>query len=236
MAILEAITEHGDGATASEVAEAAGLSLSTTTRLLHQLTARHVLERSDGDRRYTLGPRLFALVRRGGAQFDFSAVARPIMQRLRDAIGETVSLHVRRGDQRVCLAAVPSRQVVHRAVPVGTTMPLHRNATGEVLLAGAPPAERVQYVAALRLPPHEQANLEQRLDQIRLEGWAQVVDGWVPGLCGISAAVGNPSEPIAALSVSGPASRFTESVARDHLDTLIEAAKELSEWSGAPIR
>ncbi len=236
MSILEAVTQQAAGATASEVATHANLSLSTATRLLHQLAERRVVARSNGDRRYILGPRLFGLVRAGSAQLDLAALARPVLQRVRDDTGETASLHVRRGDSRICVAAVASQQPVARHVPIGTAMPLHRNATGEILLAGAPPEERSRYLAGLRLPPRDEAELERRLDRIRRDGWAIVVDEWVPGVTGISAAVSDGDVTIAALSVSGPASRFDEATAQAHLATILHAAGELSQWSFAPIR
>jgi DNA-binding IclR family transcriptional regulator len=236
IAILEAVTEQAAGATASEVAAAADLSLSTATRLLHQLAERQVVVRTNGDRRYILGPRLFGLVRRGTAQLDLEGLARPILQRVRDITGETASLHVRRGDSRICVAAVTSRQPVARHVPIGTAMPLHRNATGEVLLAGASAEERSRYVAALRLEPRDEQELERRLERIRRDGWALVVDQWVPGVTGISTAVTDGDTTVAALSVSGPASRFDESAAQSHLPTILGAAAELSQWRFAPPR
>ena len=75
LAILDAVTQQAGGATASEVAARTDLSLSTATRLLHQLAERQVVARADGDRRYILGPRLFGLSRRGSAQVDLTALA-----------------------------------------------------------------------------------------------------------------------------------------------------------------
>lgn len=236
MAILEVVTQQPTGATASEVATQAELSMSTATRLLHQLAERNLVARADGDRRYTLGPRLFGLVRGAAAQPELSALSRPVLRRVRDVTGETASLHVRRGHSRICVAALPSTQPVARHVPIGTAMPLHRNATGEVLLAGAPPADRARYLAGLDLAAREQVALQRRIDLILAQGWAMVVDDWVPGVTGISAAVVDGETTIAALSVSGPASRFDAAAAKSHVPTILEAAAELSQWGAAAIR
>lgn len=235
LAILEAVTEETDGATASHVSASTDLSLSTTTRLLHQLAERNVLVRTDGDRRYVLGPRLFGLVRRGSAHIDISTLARPILHRLRDVTAETASIHVRRGDSRICVAAVTSVHPIARRVSVGTAMPLHRNATGEVLLAGADPEERSRYIADLRLPPHEEKMLQRRLERIAHDGWALVVDDWVPGVTGISAAVTDGDLTVAAISVSGPAARFTAETATSHLPTLLASAAELAQWGVSSV-
>jgi IclR family acetate operon transcriptional repressor len=236
LAILDAVTRQAGGATASEVAARTDLSLSTATRLLHQLAERQVVARADGDRRYILGPRLFGLARRGSAQVDLTALARPVLQRVNEATGETASLHVRRGDARVCVAMVASPHAVARHVPVGTALPLHRNATGEVLLAGAPHQDRARYVGELRLPPRDEEELAARLERIAADGWALVVDDWVPGVTGLSAAVRDGAATVAALSVSGPAERFDPDAAMGHLPMLLAAARELSERSAGTTR
>ena len=236
LAILDAVTTRPAGATATEVAEAADLSLSTATRLLHQLADQDLVARGNGDRRYILGPRLFELVRKASSDADLATLARPILQRVRDDTGETASLHVRRRDARVCVAAMASTQPVARHVPIGTAMPLHRNATGEVLLAGAPADERQRYVAELGLPTAQEEALRRRLEQIGRDGWAIVVDDWVPGVTGISAAVADGGLTVAALSVSGPATRFDDATARACVPTLLAAARELSQWAAGAIR
>ena len=236
MSILDAVTTRPEGATATEVAESTDLSLSTVTRLLHQLAARDLVSRTNSDRRYIMGPRLFGLVRKASSQVDLAALARPVLQRVRDETGETASLHVRRGNSRVCVAAMVSPQAVARHVPIGMAMPLHRNATGEVLLAGAPADERSRYIAELRLPPREETALRRRLEQIRNDGWAIVVDDWVPGVTGISAAVADGDLTVAALSVSGPATRFDAAAAQECVAVMLSVTRELSQWAAGAIR
>ena len=60
------------------------------------------------------------------------------MEELRDLTQETVSLHIRQRDLRVCIAQVESRRQVRRVVPVGYEVGINVGATGEVLLAGFP--------------------------------------------------------------------------------------------------
>lgn len=234
-AILEAVAASRPPPTARQVADRTGLSLSTASRLLLQMADRGLVHRAARDRSYTLGPRLLAIVRAGAGAYDFTASARDVMEQVRDATGETVSLHIRRGGERVCLQVVESQEAVRRVVPVGMALPLLHTATGEVLLAGAPPAERKLYVAALGLRSQEEQALLDRLDRIRMQGWTLVVNGAIHGVVGLSAAVRHAQETVAALSVSGPADRFTRDRALHHVDTLLAAADGLAQQRGGPL-
>ncbi|MEX2556638.1 MAG: IclR family transcriptional regulator [Actinomycetota bacterium] len=223
--ILEAVASSSRASTAAEVSQAVGLSLSTTTRLMHLMADKGLLHRTGHDRRYTLGPRLFALVRAASADLDIAEIARPYLERLRDVTGETASLHVLHGSERLCVAVAESRHQVRRVVSVGLSEPVQGTATGSVLLAGQPLEERAELAERLRLGPKKL----KELDEINERGWALVVDDWVPGLAGLSAAVRDGDVTVAALSVSGPSSRFTREVALGHLDVVLETALALGE-------
>ena len=136
------------------------------------------------------------------------------MEELRDLTQETVSLHVRQRDLRVCIAQAESRRQVRRVVPVGFEVGINVGATGEVLLAGFPAPDLAAYVESLGLSQADRAALEMRLEQIRRDGWALTVDQVEHGLSGLAVAVIAGGQTIAALSISGPSARWTVSVMR----------------------
>lgn len=228
LAILEIVANSGEPATATMVAQHTDLSISTASRLMHQLVAEDVLRRSGSGGGYTLGPRVVAIARAGTNRFDLREQARPILEALRDVTGETVSLHVRSGDNRICVASAPSRHAVARVVPLGLSLPLVGSATGEVLLAGVPAAERDELIT--ELPDAERAALLSRLQHAREMGWLIVSDAWVPGVTGLSCAVADSEgTTVATLSCSGPSTRFTEEVAREYTPHVLASAKEISD-------
>lgn len=229
MLILEAVATNGRPSRAAEVAQATDLSLSTVARLMHAMADEGLLHRSGSNRTYTLGPRLFSLVRAVSTELDIADVARPALERLRDITGETASLHVLTGVERLCVAVVESRHQVRRVVSVGFSEPLLPTATGTVLLAGQPAEQRGYVLDSLELPHRERAELEAKLDDIRRRNWALVVDDWVPGLAGLSAAVRDGDVTRAAISVSGPTFRFSEDVAMRHVDVVLKTAQELGQ-------
>src|SRR5687767_7336095 len=82
-----------------------GLPRATGHRLAVALEA-HGLVRRDGDGRFALGLRLAALGR--AAAGPLADLARPALERLRDATGESVQLYVLDGNCRRCIASLDS--------------------------------------------------------------------------------------------------------------------------------
>ncbi len=207
--ILETVAAAPQPVGAAEVALAMGLPLSTVARLMRQLLDEGLLVRAPDSGRYALGPRLFALTSAGGrGRASLLDVARPALERLRDETGETTSLHVLSGTQRVCVAEAQSHHPVRRVVPVGLAQPLVGTATGEVLLAAATDDARGAALDGLELSAAGRRRIDRRIAAVREDGFA-VVDAWVSGLTGISVAIPGAADGAVALSVSGPSERFT---------------------------
>jgi IclR family acetate operon transcriptional repressor len=227
VSILELVASSEQPAGAAEIAHAIGLPLSTVARLMRQLADENLLYRSTLDGRYTLGPRVFALASAALSGADVAVVARPILQRLRDVTGETTSLHVRRGPQRVCIDEFQSHHQVRRVVPRGLTMDLPNSATGEVLLAYAPEPEVVSALRHARLGRADREQVVQRLEDIRARGYA-VREDPAEGITGISAPICKEGQAVAAVSIAGPTSRFDREHALSQSGMLLKAVKELS--------
>ncbi len=230
--ILESVAANGAPTSAVKVARELELPLSTVSRLMHQLADEGLLHRSASSGHYSIGPRLFALTQFGAAQPKLAEAAHPLLTALRDRTGETSSLHVLRGVSRVCIAVVESQHPVRRVVPVGLIQPAPGTATGEVLLAGVSPADRAEAIDAAKLRVPERRDLDHRLERIRKDGYALVVNDWVGGVSGLSAPVCVGGITIAAVSVSGPSDRFTRQVALSHLTALWDAASSLAAQLG----
>ena len=67
-----------------------------------------------------------------------------------------------------------------------------------------------------------------RLDQIRRDGWSLTADLVEHGLSGVAAAVVAGGQTIAALSISGPSSRWTVSVMRGFVPNILEGTHRIS--------
>lgn len=196
------------------VARKVNLPLPTVSRLMRELAQRRYLNDDHAANSYGLGARLLELSYAARPTNLLNSLA-PEMERLRDIAEETVSLHVRSGEQRVCVCEIQSTQSVRRVVPVGLIVPLHFGATGIVLLAGVPVAFVQAYVGRLGLDADAQRALLGQIAEARVQGWAMAEDSWIAGLTGLAAPVMEGDRVVASLVISGPTFRWNrETMAR----------------------
>jgi DNA-binding IclR family transcriptional regulator len=187
VSVLDAV--EGGPRTLAALVEATGLSRATAHRLAVALEVHGLLGR-DARGRFTLGPRLSAL--------DLPALARPALEALRDATGESAQLYVRRGDRRLCVASLESPHGLRTIVPVGMSLPLDVGSAGKVLRGDIATLER---------------------------GWAESVEERERGVASVSAPVRNEAgDIVAAVSVSGPIERTTRAPGRRYSAAVLAAA------------
>ena len=176
--------------TLNDLVGATGLSRATTHRLATALEAHRLVERDQAGR-FRLGPRL--------ARAGLAELARPALERLREATGESVQLYVRRDDRRLCVSALESPHGLRTIVPVGALLPLDQGSAGHVL-AGGP----------------------------RTDAYVESVEERQRGVASVSAPVRDATGGVvAAISVSGPVERTTRQPGRRYGQAVIAAAAEV---------
>lgn len=227
----------------TELTAASGLAKSTTSRLLTALE-RNGLVRRDESGRFSPGEVFLSYAWRGGAEADLVSIAQPELTRLGEQTGETVNLGVpREGGLVEQIAQVDSRYLIGGTNWVGLTVPLHCAALGKVLLAfGAAelPKGRLEQQTSRTIT--SRVALAAELAAVRERGYAVTIEELEPGLVAVAApvfvggSVAGQATAVAALSVSGPASRL----AGDRLPTAAEAcmaaARSLSAVLGHNVR
>ena len=186
------------------------LHTSTAFRILAALGGHGFVEHYEGGL-YRLGPRLLALAGRVQRATDLREIARPVMERLRDDIGESVNLTVREGNEVVYIErAIPNRMMRVEQV-IGSRAPLHVTAVGKLFLSeGGDDAVRA-YARATRLPAYtvntlsQSKRLQQEILRVRERGYALDNEEAELGVGCIGAPVRDPAgEPLAGLSISAP--------------------------------
>jgi DNA-binding IclR family transcriptional regulator len=164
----------------AELVEATGLARATAHRLARALEAHGLVRRTD-EGQFALGLGLVALGRAAAESLPLAAAARPALEHLRDATGESVQLFVRDGDRRVCVASLESPHGLRTIVPMGASLSLDQGSAGRVLRADAVP-----------------------------DGWLATVEEREAGVASVSAPVrAADHRVVAAVSVSGPIERTT---------------------------
>lgn len=228
VAILEAVAEEREALTPTAVAGRIGLSLSTVSRLMRQLADEGILERQGADSSYVLGARLIAIARAAIEPKDLVEAALPEMRALRDACEETVSVHIRRGEYRICVAVVESPRPIRRVVPVGFALPVVSGATGAAILSAMDPAEAEALLRRSDLSAKAQKAAAKAVAQARQTGYATATEAVTEGVAALAAPIMDGDSVTASLSVAGPAYRWTEDAMRAFAPHVLEGVARIS--------
>ena len=208
--LLVRVLESDEPVALSDLASASGIPKSTASRLVSALERRGLIEQ-DGDRgRLRPGPAILRVAERSMLQRHLVELARPSLDALSEACGETINLAVPAGADVLNVAEVASTYILSSSGGwVGRRTRPHAVANGKVLLAfGAIPAP----ASLERYTEHTVTDpgvLRAELARVRRDGYATAVAELEEGLVAVAAPVLGPGGGcVAALSVSGPVFRM----------------------------
>ncbi|MFZ8813042.1 MAG: IclR family transcriptional regulator [Thermus aquaticus] len=225
LVVLEALSTLGE-AGLGPLAAATGLSKSTLYRLLQTLVRKGFVEEAGGV--YRVGPRAFAVGQAYPRQSLLEA-ARPEMEALAEALGESVNLGVMAGLEALYLDQVEGKKLVRLFTAPGSRAPLHATGVGKVLLAyrGVPEGLSLEAYAPHTLTTRE--GLLEELKRVRAQGYALDNEEKELGVRCVAAPVFGPGgEVVAALSLSAPASRLSPEEAHRLAPQVAAAARRAS--------
>ncbi|MCC6468325.1 MAG: IclR family transcriptional regulator [Alphaproteobacteria bacterium] len=222
-----------------DVVATLGIPKSSAHGLLQTLVARGYAER-DGTDRYAFHESLRQSPGWvGGSEAQLLALAQPIMDQLRDELGETVFLGVRgaRGDVKALGKAASRAPIRYDADLVGLR-PAYCTAMGRVLLAWWDPASTEAYLTRTKLRAYtantvtDRQKLHGLLAQVRLDGYAVLDQEYVLGGTATAAPVLHRDGTVAAaLNVGTVSSRYPQAK-RQIIAAVIRAAGRISQRLG----
>ena len=213
----------------TEIAEKVSLHKSTVHRLLATLEMKGFVKRDPVTEKYSLGFRVWELYANLSQTDEPAFLLLPEMEKLRDLLGETVSLYIRDGNERIRIQAVQSHESVRRVAPVGVRLPLFVGASSKVLIAFADTKERARLLSDIPWPRTMDLKAYQaQLKEIRKNGYATSLEEREPGVSSVAVPIFNrQNKLVAALSVSGPISRLTPDKLKEYSKVLMEAAQRM---------
>jgi DNA-binding IclR family transcriptional regulator len=150
-AILEEVASHRDGIRLGDLSRKVGLHTSTTFHLVKTMLLLGYLRQLPDDKTYRIGSPLFQLAASALDEVEMATLARPVLEDLSVATGETSHFAVRSGDDVVVLARTMGTGPFQLADRVGAVRPAHCTALGKILLAALNESQLGPYLA--RRPP-----------------------------------------------------------------------------------
>lgn len=131
--ILDVIAHHKEPVSLKILSADTGLHPSTAFRILSSLAEFGFVERTSRGS-YQLGVKLMQLGSRVSASVDIRNIALPLMEKLRDQLGETVNLTVREHDEVVYIERSVAKRMIKVEQVIGSRAPLHVTAVGKLIL------------------------------------------------------------------------------------------------------
>lgn len=218
-----------------DLATKASLDKSTASRMLHFLTERQLVVRSAETQRYDVGPALLTLAASAMKRSPLHVVAQAHLVELRDSTGETVSLHLRIGNERICIYGVESTQDIRSAITPGERRPLFLGASGKAILAYISPTDVQKIMRLAKAADVDVAALSAELRTIRQQQGLCAISTRIRGLGALAVPLFDVSGVIGSMTIAGPVERWTMKRMRVFLDEARLAASRISVALGGSV-
>ncbi|MEP9370409.1 IclR family transcriptional regulator [Xanthobacter sp. VNH20] len=232
LAIFDAFDSQHQSLSLLEIGERIGMPKATTFRLVNTLQNGGFLVRLE-DQRYCLSLKILRLAGLVKSTLGIRDMSRSIMVETCRATGETVTLNIRSGIERICVEVVDTPSPLMTIVRPGEHVSLLQGATARLLLAYAKDAEIEDIIQ--RTPGSQKIDLAQlraALATIRQQGYACTTGQRIPGVTAISVPIFDMNNEVHySLSLTGPSIRMDGRL-QEFKRILIEAGAALSAMMG----
>ncbi len=240
--VIERVAQHGPQPLA-DIALGTNLPASTTHRLLLTLAEHQFVKFDQLTGRWLIGLKAYEVGQSFVRGRDVVSVARPKMDELMSHVGETVSLALVDDEEIIFVAQVETEASLRAFFPPGERGPLHASGCGKAAIATWPDdriADAVTRHGMERFTSNTLTTLPDLMaavEQTRRLGWS-VNDGeHTPAMRCVAAPIFDAAgNAVAAMSISGPASRVAESDLPDLGARIRHVAMEITAGIGGDTR
>lgn len=223
----------------TQLCQELGQPKSSVFRYLVTLEEHGYVQRAQNGETYSLGLKLLELGRSVTNQFTVHEVALPFMRSLIEQFGETVNLAILEGGRVVYIEILEGTHSIRMAARPGQRDFAHSTAIGKAILAYSPPTEAENVVKRHGLPTRTPATittlegLRAELVVVRERGYSiDNIENEVGVRCVAVPIFNHLSQPIAAISVSGPADRVFGAKVELIGEALMDATRAISQQLG----
>jgi IclR family KDG regulon transcriptional repressor len=231
--LLNVFLEHPQ-LTLQELVNQTGLPKTSVHRMVSTLEEAGFLKRGLTGT-YELGLAFLQFGHAVSERLDIRKMSLPVMQQLKEEIGEAVNLIIRDGNEAIYVEKVDTTEPVRVYTAIGRRAPMYAGACPRILLAFLPKKHLEQYLETVQLLPianntiTDKNVLRRVLEEARKNGYTVSHSELANFTSAVAAPIFNHSgQVVAGLSIVGPENRFQE----EHLPRLIEktkaAAREIS--------
>ncbi|MBN3728182.1 IclR family transcriptional regulator [Burkholderia sp. Ac-20379] len=237
--LLETIASHPHESALTNLAQELGIPKARVHRHLSALKRDGYVTQNPDTSRYRIGWRMFLLGRRALDQFDVVTLARPLMEELRDTVGQTVVITTVSDEGMVVLNIVPGRSKLEIIFHPGTRFDFHTVAQGKIALAFGPPKLLERVLAQPLAAPTAQTIVDRdrllhEVALVRSRQWAEAPEEAFTGVNALAAPVfqfGN--KLFGSLAIVGSVHYLPAQASERTVAALTDTARRLSLLLGA---
>lgn len=235
VAILDLLGASDNSLSLAEICQSMGLHKSTAHRALMALERTGMIERAPASR-YRLGLKLYDMGSRAVEQIDLRSCVHPHLRKLALRVGEIVHLGVLHKTRVVYIDKVePINRRVCISSRTGTSNPVYSTSLGKAILAYLPAEEVAKTVAKIQFKGFTTKTLAspdellKALERVRRRGYAVDDEEMEIGTRCVGAPIlDSAGRPIAAVSVSGSATRLAAHCVPAIAQHVIRCSQEVS--------
>ncbi|HBY57137.1 MAG TPA: hypothetical protein DEG96_04665 [Candidatus Atribacteria bacterium] len=233
--LLEFLSVNEQETGITEISKKLHMGLSTVHRIITTLKSRGYVIQNQQTTKYRLGIKLFALGCAVQSTKRLVEITKPYLRQLSQVTNETANLAILEGKEVIYLDTIESPEILRTEIMAGTRTPAHCTALGKVLLAFISDGEFESLYKndepLTSLTSNSIASLEElkkHLKKVKEQGYALDREEYKIGINCIGVPIFGRNEAIAAISITGPASRFTLDKMEKVKDELITISKKIS--------
>jgi DNA-binding IclR family transcriptional regulator len=238
--LLDALARQPGPVPAAVLVRELGLPRSTVYHLLTELVHAGLAVHLPEERRYGLGVHALELGTDYLRQEPLARLARPILPRLVDRVGQSAHLAVLHGREVLYVVEERSPGKPPLVTDVGVRLPAQLTASGRALLADLPAVqvralfpEAAAFVDRHGIGPRSLSALRRILVEVRRTGYASEDGEITPGFASVAAAAhDHTGHPVAGLAVTFPAADVDAAQRERLARAAMSAAAELTRRIG----
>ncbi|MGB3339477.1 MAG: IclR family transcriptional regulator [Devosia sp.] len=209
LAIFESFSTERPSLTLQEIANKIDLPKSTAFRIVHSLEKAGYIVKLE-NLNYCLSFRFVRLAGLVMSTMGIRDIARPVLAELAVSTGETCSIHMLVGKERVCLDSVTASSPLRSVVQPGEHVPLNAGSATKVLIANLTKDMAMPLIDAVaKASGRTHVQISEELATVREKGYATSHGERLPGVSAISAPIYDIKDEVPyCLSVGGPSFRI----------------------------
>jgi IclR family acetate operon transcriptional repressor len=238
LAVLTAVSQLGR-TTLSDLSLSMGIPTATAHKILTTLHKCDYLAYDEDAQDWMVGIEAYRTGTSFLSQSTLTEVGRKVMRKLAKETGETANLAVHDKFEVVFIGQIETTNPIRAFFPPGTRTAMHASGAGKAILS-AIPEDQVRYLLEIsgleRFTEHtiiSPTSLFSELATARELGWSVDQEERYLGMSCIGGVIFDSNEqPLAAVSISGPNSRFTKAKIPEFGITVAKAASEITRLTG----